>query len=448
MQSPVCTIRQLMMATYLALVLSLLVDARSIVRDAGEMPDGIMHSATLLIGHTALRLADPLHLTWPRDRLDIALGSAPQPAIPPLLQAGPDIAPSPAALPARGSTSTIRQIAALVTLPAALAQRRPGRQSMDTPAASAIGATDHLVLRGQLCRHVERYSRVPRSGEQGIPWKSDSPHRSGTSNIQFARMTRAPAAAAKPLPLTATAAPFVPASPTSSTTATPVATALPGPSLRPITAQHPLRLLVTGDSMIEYLGPDVVDLAGPGGKIRGSVDIHYGTGLARPDFVDWSVVAQQQAATYHPDAVVVLLGGNDAQNMVLANGQIVYQGTPQWLKEYRRRARICMQTWLRGGVKRVYWLSMPPARSSIMAATESQIDVALREAAATVPGVHFLNIVGLVTSHGAYADALLVHGQWIYVREPDGVHLSPGGAQLVAQAVLPVLRREWHLTAH
>jgi hypothetical protein len=219
--------------------------------------------------------------------------------------------------------------------------------------------------------------------------------------------------------------------------------------LRRPTRANPLRLLVTGDSLTEYLGPQLVDDAARAGPIRGLTDTHYGTGLVRPDYVDWSVLAAQQVRADNPEAVVVMMGGNDDQNMTMPSGQILLAGSPAWTREYERRAAVCMRIWSRGGRRRVYWLSVPPARSPGWASVDGQINLALQRAAAQVPGAEYLNILGPVTDHGRYAD-FVRNGQGlpVLVREPDGVHLNLAGSQIVAGEVLAVLMREWHLGRH
>jgi hypothetical protein len=176
------------------------------------------------------------------------------------------------------------------------------------------------------------------------------------------------------------------------------------------------------------------------------VDTHNGTGLARPDFVDWSVVAQQQVKDDNPDAVVVLLGGNDFQNMTLPGGKFFLAGTPSWTREYQRRAELCMRIWTQHATRRVYWLSVPPARDSSWAFADAQINVALRRAAAVVAGAKYLDILGPVSDHGRYADFVRdANGVPVLVREPDGVHLNIAGSTIVAHEVLPVIQREWRL---
>lgn len=219
------------------------------------------------------------------------------------------------------------------------------------------------------------------------------------------------------------------------------------PALRVPTRAHPLRLLVTGDSLTEYLGPELVDEATRAGPVQGYTDTHYGTGLVRPDYVDWSVVARQQMSQYRPDAVVVMIGGNDFQNMTMANGKILYALTPAWIREYQRRAAVCMRIWARGGKTRVYWLSMPPARDASWSQNNANIDLALQRAARQVPGARYLNVLGPVTDHGKYSDYVYVNGEPVLVRTTDGIHFTEAGSQIIADEMMAILRHDWKIGA-
>lgn len=218
----------------------------------------------------------------------------------------------------------------------------------------------------------------------------------------------------------------------------------PAPVLWRPTRRYPLRLLITGDSLTGYLGPELVNELAGTGVVQGMVDTHDGTGLTRPDFVDWSVVASQQVQSDNPGAVVVLMGGNDFQNMVLANGNVLIAGTPIWTAEYQRRVAVCMRVWLRRA-RRVYWLSIPPARDTGWADDDAHINRAIRRAARQTPGGEYLDVLGPVTAHGRYTDFVYVHGQPVLIRESDGVHLNLQGSTMVAQEVRRVIAREWRL---
>jgi hypothetical protein len=158
------------------------------------------------------------------------------------------------------------------------------------------------------------------------------------------------------------------------------------------------------------------------------------------------VVARHEVSTDAPDATIVLLGGNDFQNMVMPNKRVLIAGTPAWTQEYARRAAVCMRLWTQGQTnRRVYWLSLPPARDAQWAFDFSRINAAIATAAQGTPGARYMNILGPITDHGKYVDYARIGGQWTLIREPDGLHLNMTGSQVVANEMVPILRHDWHL---
>lgn len=360
--SPTTSIGRVLLTVITSLLLALLFGARGVVHAGEGMPDGPMRIITLRVGQTVLQATTALHLTWPWDQVEAALGRAPQPSVAPLLSSGaatpvPPVPPTPPTPPTPTPFPGFS--------PAWLARR-------------------HILPHGVRHRHRAILRR------------------------------RHPRPAALP-------------------------------PLHPISRRYPLRVLVTGDSLVGYLGPILIDDLSHLAPVRGFVDTHNGTGLTRPDFVDWSVVARQQLAADNPDATVVMIGGNDFQNMTLPPNRFFQAGTPAWTREYQRRAEICMRIWTRGGRRRVYWLSMPPARDPAWAYDDAQINLASRRAAAQVPGAEFLDILGPITDHGHYSDFVSQNGQPTLIRESDGVHLNIAGSTIVAGEVLPIIKREWRL---
>jgi hypothetical protein len=221
------------------------------------------------------------------------------------------------------------------------------------------------------------------------------------------------------------------------------------PKLPVISKAHPLRIMVTGDSLPQYMVGQIQDLASSEGPVVSPAGSYQhttfeGTGLWDPDTFAWDVQAQSETRAYHPQAVIMLMGGNDFENMVLGN-RLFMAGTPSWTAEYQRRAEIVMHTFMNNGVKRLYWLSMPPSGDggAGYAHDYHQIDVALKRAAKQVIGVHYVNINPVVTYRGRYVDYKKVDGVLTLIREPDGIHLNIAGSQLVSDAVVKVLKREW-----
>ncbi|HEX4427720.1 MAG TPA: DUF459 domain-containing protein [Frankiaceae bacterium] len=219
------------------------------------------------------------------------------------------------------------------------------------------------------------------------------------------------------------------------------------PKLRVPTKAAPLKVLVAGDSMTEFFGPDLINQASAAGKATGNTVTKYGTGLVRPDFFDWSLFAQQLVSQQNPEAVIVMMGGNDGQGITLANGTVLPDGSDAWAKEYRRRVEVVMRIFSGNGKRKVYWVPMPVPRSAKLAIDYHLMDLAVADAAAVVPGVTDVNIVPRLSNNGQYADYLPgLNGQTILARTQDGIHLSTDGANLAATLVLTAMNKDWHLT--
>ncbi|WP_322759718.1 DUF459 domain-containing protein [Frankia sp. Cr2] len=215
-------------------------------------------------------------------------------------------------------------------------------------------------------------------------------------------------------------------------------------ALRRPDAATPLRLLVTGDSLSDSIGPSMVN--GSHGTIHADTDTHAGTGLVRPDFFDWAAQARAQVTESDPEAIVVAIGGNDAQGITLPDGSTLATGSPQWLAEYRRRAIVVMQIWSSGGKRRVYWMSLPPAREPRLNGYYHQMSEAAADAARRIPGVRFVNVSDRLSNNGAYSSYLTDdRGRTVLARSTDGVHLTLDGAAIVADIFIREINADWHV---
>src|SRR6266536_32468 len=200
---------------------------------------------------------------------------------------------------------------------------------------------------------------------------------------------------------------------------------LDGPPRPRPTAAHPLRLLVTGDSLVGYLGPQLANSLAGTGVVDTQVDVHNGTGLTRPFFVDWASLAAQQVQRYRPDATVVMLGANDDIGMPLPSGHVAEEGSPRWAVEYQRRLEIVMGILSQRGRAPVLWLTLPLARA--------------------VPSMRVVEVGERFTPGGRYRDSMTIDGRNRIVRQPDGVHLNQTGSRLAADIALDALRHSYDL---
>jgi lysophospholipase L1-like esterase len=206
-------------------------------------------------------------------------------------------------------------------------------------------------------------------------------------------------------------------------------------TLRSRPAGGRLRILATGDSMIQII--DSYLKARAGGRARVRSDAHISTGLSKPSLLDWQAQARRQAAR-RPDVVVMFIGANDGFPMAGADCC-----GAAWVGEYSRRARRMMRVYARGGRARVLWLLLPTPRGGFFRHVFPAVNAALRRAARGLEDdVRLIDLVEVFTPGGRYRDSMKVGGKTVRVRQGDGVHLNTTGASIAANLVLRTLRVE------
>ena len=199
-----------------------------------------------------------------------------------------------------------------------------------------------------------------------------------------------------------------------------------------------LRLLVTGDSMIQPLD-DYLRVSLRAAGVHVTSQPRVSTGISKPSLLDWPALARRQAAGERPDVTVAFLGANDG----FPFGAAAPCCGPPWVAEYARRAGAMMRSWARGGRGRVLWLALPAPRGGAFRRTFPAVNAALRSAAAAAPAAaRLVRLDRFFTPGGVYRDTMTIGGRSVRVRQRDGVHLSSAGAAAAARLVVRTLRRE------
>jgi hypothetical protein len=212
------------------------------------------------------------------------------------------------------------------------------------------------------------------------------------------------------------------------------------------TAAEPLRVLIVGDSIgLDMGGALQSDLAGTG-VVTAALDGRESTGLTRPDYFNWPAELTQDLHTDNPQVVVIMMGANDAQDF-LGPPDTPYT-SPNWNTLYTQRVQQFMQIAQSGGAA-VIWVGMPPMQNPSLSAQMADIDALDKnQAAGSKPPITFISTwKSLGTPTGGYtAFVTNASGQIVNTRTPDGIHLTPGGSQVVAQQVIAQMVTEgYHL---
>jgi hypothetical protein len=208
----------------------------------------------------------------------------------------------------------------------------------------------------------------------------------------------------------------------------------------PPTPDDPARVLVIGDSDAGTFAPYLEMVAD---KWDGVVDIEtdykVSSGLARPDFFNWPAHLRELLSTRDPDIIVVTFGGNDAQGLTLADGDVV-EGLPNqdpdaWTAEYVGRVNEMLDIMFEDSDRVVIWVGIPNAREPEFTERLRIQDQAVRQALEAHPDALFVDTWSHFDGvNGGIAELVVDPRDGVAkpVRQSDGFHLNEDGAEILA----------------
>jgi hypothetical protein len=220
------------------------------------------------------------------------------------------------------------------------------------------------------------------------------------------------------------------------------------PPRRTPTPAAPIRVLMAGDSLIGNVSQAVGRLVGDNPLVSMRTDLQVGTGLSRPDVLDWGAELSSTLAAQDADVVVLSFGANDDQPLRDPSGNFHSLFSDGWAREYTRRVGAIMDLASAGGRRTVVWIGLAPERPERLNQAKDTFNAAARDQAALRPDVHYVDLVRQFGGvDGSYSDTVtLPDGTIVNARDRDGVHLSHEGASLLAPTVWQTFAPEWHLT--
>ncbi|MCB1027904.1 MAG: DUF459 domain-containing protein [Microthrixaceae bacterium] len=217
------------------------------------------------------------------------------------------------------------------------------------------------------------------------------------------------------------------------------------PPLREVTADVPLEVHVAGDSMGQPLGQLLEAAAVDDPTLDVTYEYKISSGLSRPDYYNWPARFAEIAQNVKPEALVMMIGGNDGQELTDPAGNVVARpGTDEWRTEYRRRIDELFDG-LRADNRRLFWVLQPKVASSKLQGSLTTMNEEVTASAAKRPWVTLIDGPELTSGpDGGYADYLtLEDGSQIDCRQGDGVHLTIDCSRLVTDAAVDDIVETW-----
>lgn len=218
-----------------------------------------------------------------------------------------------------------------------------------------------------------------------------------------------------------------------------------GPSgLAQPTAQHPLTVLVVGDSLGIDLGVGLREVLGTDARVHLLQKAVVDSGLANTAFYDWPTELERELHAFEPALVVVLIGANDAVGFDVGDRAASF-GSAFWRKAYGQRVAEMMSEATAANAK-VLWVGPPVMASARLSAAMLQLNAVYGAEASTHPAVRYLSTWKLFENPSGKYSAELPgpNGALVRVRQPDGVHITaPYGTDRLARAVVSAIEADW-----
>lgn len=205
---------------------------------------------------------------------------------------------------------------------------------------------------------------------------------------------------------------------------------------------EPHRVLILGDSLAATGFGAMLEK-----KLDARADVECfrkgksASGLARPDFFDWPSEAKKQIEFRKPELVVVIMGGNDGQDMTRLKGKRVpWSDAEAWQADYRARMDAFLEDLSADG-RKVLWLGLPTMGLRSLENKLEMIRGIQRDAVVALGDAgHYVDTAPFITGDdGALlTEAKVGNSKKAQpLRADDKIHFTMSGSEYLADKVLP-----------
>lgn len=217
-------------------------------------------------------------------------------------------------------------------------------------------------------------------------------------------------------------------------------------TVTPVDKRQLKRVLIIGDSMIvEGFGPRLEnDLSAYHLEVkrRGK----YSTGLNRTDVFDWNKYSLEIIEEDKPEALIVMFGANDSQNILDDQNRPYRVNDLGWDEIYTQRVAEYMAL-ISPRVEKIYWVGQPPAREAVFSGRLKHLDEIYKSEAKKWSNIKFISTwERFTTAEGKYQAVVADDGGLRQrVKTDDGIHLTYHGSKIMSQLVIGVLKQDFEL---
>lgn len=214
-------------------------------------------------------------------------------------------------------------------------------------------------------------------------------------------------------------------------------------------AEHPLRILMFGDSQMQGIAGGMLRLIGDDPRIIiDEISVHS-SGFIRSDYYNWkSKLRTVLKSTIPPyDTAIMFLGMNDIQNFYKESVLLERKST-EWESAYRQKMREHIDIVLEF-VPNVYWLGMPCVRQSSYNADLRYLDILQSSVANSYSPekVHRVLLSEIFPGeNNPYRETARTElDAMIRIMKSDGIHYTFSGGEFIMRPVFNNIKKTYHI---
>lgn len=202
--------------------------------------------------------------------------------------------------------------------------------------------------------------------------------------------------------------------------------------------KNPLKIIMLGDSMIkEALSMAFLKLTKNNDELHTTVSAFYSSGLSRVDIFDWNNHLNLEIVDKKYDFAIVMLGMNDAQDIIEDNKNITLF-TKKWEEIYKDRLKEFLAK-LSINLKKSAWLGLPVMRDSKYNERMMKLNNIIKNECDNFENILFIDSNKILYNNCEYKEYIKVKDKLIQVRLYDGKHFTKDGALIIMEDVIKII---------
>jgi len=200
------------------------------------------------------------------------------------------------------------------------------------------------------------------------------------------------------------------------------------------------RILVIGDALAGGVGAGLSRIVEGDGQFEIANRFQEVSGVARPEVYDWSETLPKLMVDKTFNAVVVLIGSNDRQEIRRDDLRFTFN-SPEWIKAYQQQTDSLLAVLKNSGVK-IFWLALPPMGDARYDADMKTI-TDLQKQRVEAAGAYFIDLrPAFLAQDGSYTSrGEDVTGTIRNLRDSDGIAFTKAGNTKFGSLVLEEIKR-------